>query len=119
MRRLRARAGLGWLSLVLCGCFPKAGVLPGPLPAQAIARAQTRWPDANAENLERGRAQFVTYCDNCHHYPDLPTYSEAQWPGIARRMSKKAGISAEDSDRLLRFILAARAEAETPTSPDR
>ncbi len=117
------RRPLTWTALLLSaalfsGCFPKAGSLPGPLAPEAIARAQGRYPGTTAESLERGRGLFVTYCDNCHNYPDRREYSEEMWPNIVRRMGKKASISAEDSDLVLHFVLAARAgEANETSSP--
>ena len=106
---------VGILSIgALSGCFPKAGPLPGPLPSESIVRAQSRWPAATEESLEKGRGLFATYCDNCHHYPDLREYSETKWPEIVRRMSKKSGISPDDSERVLHFVLAARADLTGP-----
>lgn len=108
-RRLSGVAGI--LSIAaLSGCFPKAGPLPGPLPSESIARAQSRWPAATEESLARGRGLFAEHCDNCHHYPELREYSETQWPKIVWRMSKKSGISPDDSERVLHFVLAARAD---------
>lgn len=102
-------------AIVLSGCFfPKAGPAPGPLNALALEIAQSRWADSTPESLEKGRQYFLGTCDNCHSYPDLPHYSEEKWPTIIQRMGKKAELTPEETELVLRFILAARTEPTLP-----
>jgi hypothetical protein len=100
--------------LLLTSCFPKAGVAPSPLSASAVARAQSQWADTSEEQLERGRQLFLQNCNNCHDYPDLVAYPEQKWPPAARRMGSKADLPEVDTELVLRFILASRAEAAAP-----
>lgn len=102
--------------LFLAACFPKAGTVPGPLSSGAIASAQSRWPNTSAEELEQGRQLFLNHCNTCHSYPDRAAYSEAEWPGLARRMGKKADLKEAESELVLRFILANRAEPGAPAA---
>lgn len=102
--------------LFLAACFPKAGTVPGPLSSEALQSAQSRWPSTSTEELEQGRQLFLTHCDGCHSYPDRAAYSEAEWPGLARRMGKKARLAEAESELVLRFILANRAEPGAPVS---
>ena len=100
--------------LMLGGCFfPKAGPPPDPLSELKVTLAKARWPDASAESLERGRQYFLGTCDNCHKYPDLPHYSEEKWPPIMQRMGKKAELTPEETELVLRFILAHRTQPAT------
>lgn len=96
--------------LFLAACFPKAGTVPGPLSAIAIESAQAKWPGTSADELERGRQLFLTYCNTCHSYPDRAAYTEAEWPGIARRMGGKVDLTEAEKEALVRFILANRSD---------
>ena len=103
----------------LSGCFlfyPKSGPPPGALSASALESARTRWADSTPESLEQGRQTFLGNCDRCHHYPDLTRYSDEKWPKIVDRMGKKADLSAEETERVVRFVLAYRAEAGQPAA---
>lgn len=102
-------------AVALTGCFfPKAGPAPGPLNALALQTAQGRWADSTPESLEKGRQFFLGACDNCHKYPDMPYYAEEKWPKIMERMGPKAELSKEETELVLRFILAARTQPATP-----
>jgi hypothetical protein len=100
--------------LFLVGCFPKAGTVPGPLSSMALESAQTKWPGTSAEDLERGRQLFLDNCNSCHSYPDRAAYSEAEWPGIARRMGDKVDLKEAENELLIRFILANRSDTGAP-----
>lgn len=104
--------------LFLSACFPKAGTVPGPLSMAAIESAQAKWPGTSAEELEQGRQLFLNHCNTCHSYPDRTAYSEADWPGLTRKMGKKADLKEAESELLLRFILANRSDpGAPPTAP--
>lgn len=96
--------------LLLAACFPKPGVAPGPLSATSVASAQQQWPETSEEQLERGRQLFLQHCNGCHDYPDLVAYPEQKWPAAARRMGNKADLPEVDTEWVLRFILASRAQ---------
>jgi hypothetical protein len=104
--------------LFLVACFPKAGTVPGPLSTLAVEGAQAKWPGTSAEDLERGRQLFLDHCDSCHSYPDRAAYTEAEWPGIARRMGDKVDLKEAENELLLRFILANRSDpGAAPAAP--
>ncbi len=93
---------------MLPACLPKAGTAPGPLTATALGTARNRWADATEDSLEKGRQFYLGACDNCHKYPDLPHYAEEKWPEILARMGQKAELTPEETELVLRFVLAAR-----------
>jgi cytochrome c5 len=100
--------------LFLVACFPKAGTVPGPLSSLAVEGAQAKWPGTSAEELERGRQLFLDHCNSCHSYPDRAAYTEAEWPGIARRMGDKVDLKEAENELLIRFILANRSDPGAP-----
>jgi mono/diheme cytochrome c family protein len=104
--------------LFLAACFPKAGTVPGPLSSLAIESAQAKWPGTSPEELERGRQLFLDNCNSCHSYPDRAAYTEAEWPGIARRMGRKVELKEAEIELLVHFILANRSDPSAqPATP--
>lgn len=103
--------------LFLAACFPKAGTVPGPLSSMALENAQAKWPGTSAEELERGRQLFLEHCNSCHSYPDRAAYTEAEWPGITRRMAEKVDLKEAESELLVRFILANRSDPGAQPQP--
>jgi len=97
------------LAAAAAGCiFPKAGPAPGPVTSADVDRARYRWPDAERGALTDGRELFVSRCNGCHGYPALTAVPEASWPSIVEKMARKAKLSREQGDHVLRFVLVAR-----------
>jgi len=91
------------------GCFPKAGPVPPPASANAVAAAAAKWPGVTSETLAAGRVTFVAKCNNCHAYPDVQAIEDAKWPSIVEEMGHKAKLYPPQTEGVLRFILASRA----------
>jgi hypothetical protein len=95
--------------VLAAGCAsPRTAAAPGPISPDAVAVAKAHWPDATAESLEEGRGLFLNSCNRCHGYPDRSAYSEEKWPGILQVMGKRAKLTPEQTDQVLRFIIATR-----------
>jgi mono/diheme cytochrome c family protein len=91
------------------GCAtPRTAPAPGAISPDAVEMAKTRWPGASAQTLEEGRGIFLSSCNKCHGYPDRSAYADEKWPGIIERMGKKAKLSPEQAQLVLRFIQATR-----------
>ena len=99
---------LGAAAVLMIGCPPRGNAhLPEATPAMA-SFAQTRWPDATIEQLARGRATMGARCAECHGLA-APTAEPAhEWPGIMKRMAKKAKLEDAQREDILRYVLAAR-----------
>lgn len=96
---------LGLCLLAACG-YPKAGPVPGPVNPAAMASVQQRFPDATPEQLATGRTLFAAKCNGCHDYPAVDAVSKEEWPSVVNRMGKKAKLNGDESEAVLRFILA-------------
>jgi hypothetical protein len=100
---------LSGLALVAAGCiFPKAAPVPGPVTAADVDRGRYRWRDIDHRSLSEGRELFATHCNRCHDYPALTAIPEGDWPSIIEKMARKAKLSRDQSQRVLRFVLVAR-----------
>jgi len=97
------------LTLLAAGCiFPKAAPVPGPVTAADVDRGRYRWPDVDQRALANGRELFAGHCNACHDYPALTSVPESDWPSIVEKMGRKAKLSREQAQLVLRFVLVAR-----------
>jgi len=103
------RLALSALGLLAAGCiFPKAAPVPGPVSPADVDRGRYRWPDVDRASLSAGRDLFAARCNGCHDYPALTSIPEADWPPIVEKMARKAKLSREQGQLVLRFVLVAR-----------
>jgi hypothetical protein len=96
--------------LMLSACFPRSGPIPATLSEQALAGAVARWPNENAETLEKGRALFSDNCGDCHDHPDVWSVPEKKWPSVMKEMAKEASLKQEEADLILHFVISAQAD---------
>jgi len=97
------------LTVLAAGClFPKAAPVPAPVTAADVDRGRYRWPDVDQRSLSTGRELFAAHCNACHDYPALTSVPEGNWPAIVEKMARKAKLSREQGQLVLRFVLVAR-----------
>lgn len=103
---------------VACG-FPASAPPPPAASPAALEAARLVWPDTSAATLAEGRELFVSKCDGCHGHPDVVAIPLTRWPAILADMGPKASLDARQTESVLRFVTAARAQrtGETPKAP--
>ncbi len=103
------------LLAVACG-FPKSAPPPPVASPAALDAARLRWPDTTEAQLAEGRDLFVAKCDACHGHPDVVAIPLTRWPSILERMGKKASLDEKQTESVLRYVSAVRAQltGETP-----
>ena len=107
--RRGAFAALAGTLLLGAGCiFPKAAPIPGPVTAADVDRGRYRWPEVDERSLVQGRDLFASHCNACHDYPLVTSVPEGDWPSIVEKMARKAKLSREQAQLVLRFVLVAR-----------
>jgi len=79
-----------------------------------ISVAQKRWPGTTEEILAQGKQINDTKCTTCHGAKRIETRSEESWKHAIDVMAPKAKLSADEKDKLTRYILSYR-EAHTTT----
>lgn len=97
------------LAITACG-YPKTGAAPGPVTTTAAETAATRWPGTTPASLNTGRETFLAKCNDCHGYPDIKLIADDRWPAILKRMGKKADLTPEQTETVLRFVLTTRVD---------
>ena len=89
--------------LWLVGCASEPEPLP-PVPSVEMAQVS----GVPLDDLQFGRAVFVSNCTRCHE-PMMPRdVSTEDWHVVVPGMAWNAGISSEEEDAVLRYILAAK-----------
>ncbi len=94
------------LAMLIVACAPRQ---EGPAPAvdaAMVARAQAQWPDADAAQLRRGHDLLFTSCAECHARPGPTSAPAHEWPSIMKSMSRKAKLSADQHEAVLRYLIA-------------
>jgi cytochrome c5 len=76
--------------------------------------AQKRWTGTTTADLNEGKNIFDTKCTRCHGAKNIVTRSEESWNKAIDKMAPKAKLTAEEKDKLTRYILSYR-EAHTTT----
>jgi len=82
--------------------------VPRPTPAH-VERAAERWPedDVDEGDLGRGRRVYVTQCSRCHALEPPGRRSAEVWIPIIADMGARAGLSVEEHDLVLRYVVTA------------
>jgi mono/diheme cytochrome c family protein len=95
------------LCLYLTACNTKkastSSVSTEPTEVQLIA-AQTKFPQANMEDLKKGHDIYYSSCSSCHKAKTITKETAEEWPGILDNMAKKAKISDEQKDAVYKYI---------------
>lgn len=74
-----------------------------------LTAVKARFPDATKEELQKGYAIYSGPCTRCHGTKDVTAYTEPKLLEVVDVMSKKARITAEDKQALIRFAVGVRA----------
>lgn len=90
------------LALTLSACAGGGGV-PHPTPVQ-VSRAQTRWPGATRESLERGRDLYVARCSGCHPLHRPAEFPASRWPALLAKMAPRARLTPAERDLVLAYL---------------
>ena len=100
---------------LLIACSPKGGkttavTAPAVDPMEAqLAAAKTKYPDATSDQLKKGTVVYYgEACTRCHSAKEITNFSAEELPGIIDHMAKKAKISAEDKDAVLKYVMGVR-----------
>jgi hypothetical protein len=105
---------------VISACSPKGGKATAtttatpskatvdPMEAQ-LAAAKTKYPDATIDQLKKGTIVYYgEACTRCHSAKEITNFSADELPGIIDHMAKKAKISAEEKDAVLKYVIGVR-----------
>ncbi|MFI5142090.1 MAG: hypothetical protein ACHQII_07015 [Bacteroidia bacterium] len=105
-----------YIGVVASACSPKTTtavaynptLLPDVSDAQVEA-AKTKYPDATMDVLQKGHdVYYGAPCTGCHGVKRIINFSQEELPGIIKRMARKAGISDEEKDAVLKYVIGVK-----------
>ena len=80
------------------------GVVAG---CQTAANPQQTEAQASSKVVAKGGAQlWAENCMRCHNIRDPKSYSDAQWSVAMRHMRMRANLTANEHDKILKFLQA-------------
>ncbi len=100
-RGFRIAGLIGWVLLV-ASC---AGQVPHATPQQT-ERAALQWPGVTLVSLEQGRMLYIQKCSGCHNLRTPAKYSSQRWPTLMEKMSKRAKLTEDQKQAILRYVVS-------------
>jgi hypothetical protein len=105
-----------YIGMVVSACSPKttAAVVTNPTPLPDVSNAQveaakTKYPDATLDALQKGHdVYYGASCTGCHGVKRITNFSQEELPGIIKRMARKAGITDEEKDAVLKYVMGVK-----------
>ena len=104
-----------YIGVVISSCSPKTttAVTTNPVSSTDISIAQVeaakiKFPDATIETLKQGRSLYYGVCTNCHGAKKITNFSADELPGIIDHMARKAKISDEEKDAVLKYVMGVK-----------
>ncbi len=79
---------------------------------EQLTAVQTRFPDATKEELQKGHSIYTGSCTKCHRAKSVTGYTEPKLLEIVDVMARKAKLSAEEKQALIRFAVGVRATSK-------
>lgn len=102
-----ATTGEGAGPIQVAGAEMTAAAAAGPAPTVTSSPAGL----ASGPRLEQGRALFSARCQSCHALPEPGRLSPEAWPQEVKGMSRKSGLSAEQTTLVAEYLTVASREA--------
>ena len=91
--------------VLLGGCQSRTA----PPITDSFLRAGVR-QKADAQTLTLGRRVYVNRCIQCHALPQVAKYDPPRLKAIVAIMSKRASLSPEQHDAVLKYLLTVRSQ---------
>lgn len=90
----------------MIACTASKPIIPGDAQLSAIKQ---KYPDVSMDKLNNGYGIFTGECTKCHKPKNLYKRKAEEIPDIIDRMAKKAKITDEQKDAVLKYALSVKA----------
>jgi mono/diheme cytochrome c family protein len=105
IRKITSLAALALVALWAAG-FAFTSFSGQPAPSPQIELTPQQLEDSV---LTVGRSLYMNNCNRCHALPDVRSYSEPRLTAIVAKMSRKAQMTPEQHDAVLKYLQTIRA----------
>ena len=88
-------------------------------PSQSDAdRGAQKFQGYSMNDLEKGKAIYVSNCNKCHRYKVPQSRDETKWDDIIPKMAKKAKLDSEQESLVLKYVvtMSAHTNGKWPVS---
>ena len=89
--------------LAVIGCATIEELAP---PVGGLTMREGKTMGVSADNLERGRAIYITQCARCHSPEPVTRYTEAQWRETLPRMSHESMLTDQEAADVRDYVMA-------------
>ena len=104
-RKITSLATLALVAFWVAGfAFTSFSALPAPSPQIELTPQQLE-----DSVLTAGRSLYLNNCNRCHALPDVRYYSAPRLTAIVAKMSRKAQMTPEQHDAVLKYLQTVRA----------
>jgi len=118
MKKSTPLAFLYIASLIISACSPKTttavATTPPVVASTDVSNAQVdaakiKFPDATMDVLKKGHdIYYGGTCTRCHGAKKITNFSGEELPGIIDNMARKAKISPEEKDAVLKYVIGVK-----------
>lgn len=77
-----------------------------------LTAVNARFPNTTMDELKKGHDVYIGACTKCHGAKDVTAYSEPKLLEIVDVMAKKAKITTEEKQALIKFAVGVRATSK-------
>jgi cytochrome c5 len=77
-----------------------------------LAAVNVRFPNTTMQELKKGQSVYTGACTKCHGTKDVTTYTEPKLLEIVDVMAKKAELTADEKQALIKFAVGVRATSK-------
>lgn len=103
MRRSLTILSIAAMSVFMAQCTAKKTTTTTKSPEEVVAEVKKNFTDAD---MEEGKVIFQSSCKKCHPIKEPETRTVEKWERVLPRMSKKANLDNEQSNKVRAYVLA-------------
>jgi hypothetical protein len=109
--------GILCMGVAISACSPKpaktVAVSTVPVAGNDVSTAQVDaakaiYRDATMDALQKGHDIYYGTCTGCHGAKNINNYTTEQLPEIIENMAKKAKITPEEKDAVLKYVMGVK-----------
>lgn len=106
---------IGLVAITACNPKTTTAVAARPTVTSAdvnsaqVEAAKIKYPDATIDALKKGYdVYYGDACTRCHGAKKITNFGEDELPSIIENMARKAKISAEEKDAVLKYVMGVK-----------
>jgi nitrate/TMAO reductase-like tetraheme cytochrome c subunit len=113
MKKIIVSSFIALSLLAACKSKKQTATTSGSIDSAQLTAAKTKYPNATEAEMKKGNeVYFGASCTRCHSAKTITEITADEWPSIIERMAKKAKISDEEKDAVLKYVTGVKLAAK-------